>query len=358
MACPIIESDTSPSGSIPLTPMSDPRIDQARQWLATVQTRISSLGWSLDPDSLMPASSDASFRRYFRLQATHNGQASSLILMDAPPDREDIRPFIEVAGLMEQAGVHVPHIWDQDSAMGFLLCADLGHQTYAARLAENPPSGEIATMMQDAWRALIRLQLHPGEHLAPYDEARMTQEMKLFDEWYLKRHLGHHLSAKEQQALGQTIQLILDQCLGQPCVIVHRDYHSRNLMVTKNDPPGILDFQDAVFGPITYDLVSLLRDAYIDWPEELQIDWAVRYWKDARDAGLAVAADFGEFWRDFEWMGLQRHLKVLGIFARLHHRDGKDGYLKDIPLVRRHALSVARRYQGLGPLAHILERAA
>lgn len=341
----------------PLTPMSDPRIDQARHWLATAQTRISSLGWSVEAGSLVPASSDASFRRYFRLRATFNGGSSSLILMDAPPDREDIRPFIAVADLMEQAGVHVPHIWDHDSALGFLLCSDLGQQTYAARLAENPPTEEIARMMRDAWRALIRFQLHSGEHLAPYDEARMTQEMGLFDEWYLKRHLGVHLSADDEQALARTIRLILDHCLVQPCVIVHRDYHSRNLMVTTSNPPGILDFQDAVFGPITYDLVSLLRDAYIDWPEELQIDWAVRYWEDARRAGLAVAGDFGDFWRDFEWMGLQRHLKVLGIFARLHHRDGKDGYLKDIPLVRRHALSVARRYQGLGPLARILERA-
>lgn len=338
--------------------MSEPRIDQARQWLATAQTRISALGWSLDPDSLVPASSDASFRRYFRLQATHHGASTTLILMDAPPDREDIRPFIKVARLLEEASVHVPHIWDHDCTLGFLLCADLGQQTYAARLAGNPPAAGIAAMMRDAWRALIRIQLHPGQHLPPYDEARMTQEMGLFDEWYLKRHLGYHLSNAEEQALGQAIRLILDHCLNQPCVIVHRDYHSRNLMVTESNPPGILDFQDAVFGPITYDLVSLLRDAYVDWPEELQIDWAVRYWEDARRAGLAVPGDFGDFWRDFEWMGLQRHLKVLGIFARLHHRDGKDGYLGDIPLVRRHALSVARRYQGLGPLARILERAA
>jgi len=338
--------------------MSDPRIDQARQWLASAHGRITDMGWLPDPDSLAPASSDASFRRYFRIRARHHGRASSMILMDAPPEREDIRPFMEVARLMDAAGLHVPRVWAHDSALGFLLLSDLGEQTYAMRLAQDPSPDEITTLYRNAWRALIRLQSYHAQHLPAYDESRMLQEMRLFDTWYLERHLGMTLGTADTDHLQHAYRLILDHCLRQPQVIVHRDYHSRNLMVTQDNPPGVLDFQDAVIGPITYDLVSLLRDAYVDWAEDIQIDWAVRYWEDARRAGLAVNADFGEFWRDLEWMGLQRHLKVLGIFARLHHRDGKDRYLQDIPLVLRSALSVARRYQGLGPLARILERRA
>jgi aminoglycoside/choline kinase family phosphotransferase len=342
----------------PVNPAIDPRKSLAEDWLAQNATRLSALGWILTPDTLRPASSDASFRRYFRCDGQHDGQQGTLILMDAPPDKESISPFIAVADLMAKAGLSVPQVILDDASLGFLLCTDLGQTTYLAAIeSQQRDLGFSDPLMQSAWRSLVQLQqFKPTAMLPAYDAARLTQEMRLFDEWYLGRHRKTTLSTAEMDVLLGIYQRIVDQCLLEPTVIVHRDYHSRNLMVLDQQGPGVLDFQDAVMGPMSYDLVSLLRDAYIEWPEEVQIDWAVRYWEDARRAGLPIAEDFSDFWRAFEWMGLQRHLKVLGIFARLYYRDGKDGYLKDIPLVMRYAVNVARRYQGLGPLAKLLEK--
>jgi aminoglycoside/choline kinase family phosphotransferase len=337
---------------------ADPRRALARQWLEEKTQALSALGWTLAPESLRPASSDASFRRYFRCDGQYRGQPQSLILMDAPPDKESIAPFIAIADLMAKAGLSVPRITLAEPSLGFLLCTDLGQTTYLSALeSADRDLSASEPLYQSAWRSLVKLQGFQSTAALPaYDGAKLTQEMRLFDEWYLGRHRSTSLSPSEQETLFGIYQRIVDQCLSEPKVIVHRDYHSRNLMVLDQEGPGILDFQDAVIGPMSYDLVSLLRDAYIEWPEEVQIDWAVRYWQDARRAGLPIASDFSDFWRAFEWMGLQRHLKVLGIFARLSYRDGKDAYLNDIPLVMRYAINVARRYQGLGPLAKLLER--
>jgi len=307
-----------------------------------------------------PASADASFRRYFRVAAS---DGTSRIVMDAPPAQEDCRPFVQVAGLLGQAGLNAPRVLEWDEAQGFMLLSDLGAQTYLQALTP-PLDGEpllqaAATddrLYRDALAALVRLQGIPAQGQVPaYDEALLRRELDLFPTWYVERHCGVTLSDTQRQQLDKAFALILQNCQSQPAVLVHRDYHCRNLMVCPGDNPGILDFQDAVWGPITYDLASLLRDAYIEWDEPLQIDWAIRYWEAARKSGLPVADDFGTFWRDFEWMGLQRHLKVLGIFARLYHRDGKAGYLKDLPRVWRYAHHVAMRYSGLTPLARLLE---
>ena len=278
--------------------------------------------------------------------------------MDAPPEHEDCAPFVSVCGQLHQGGVHVPQVLSWQREHGFLLLSDLGDQTYLSALRNPATGGQRAhELMLEALDALVRLQQVPAAALPPYDEALQRREMDLFDSWYLERHLGLTLSGEQREQLAAAQALILANTLAQPLVFVHRDFHSRNLMVS--DPnPGVLDFQDAVRGPITYDLVSLLRDAYIPWDEELQIDYAARYWERARRAGLPVAADFSDFWRDFEWMGLQRQLKVLGIFARLAHRDGKTAYLNDMPVVWTYAHRVCVRYRPLAALGVLLEQAA
>ncbi|MBI3223150.1 MAG: phosphotransferase [Nitrosomonadales bacterium] len=297
--------------------------------------------------TLAPASADASFRRYFR--ATFTDRA--LIVMDAPPQHEDCKPFLHVGKLFEDAGTHVPHVYAQDLAQGFLLLSDLGNTTYLHAL--NP--GNARQLYGDATDALIKIQLASRDRELPrYDEALLRRELNLFPEWYIARHLQITLDEKQQAALGTVFSRILDNNLAQPCVYVHRDYHSRNLMVAEPNP-GILDFQDAVYGPITYDLASLFKDAYIRWDEELVMDWLIRYWEKARKAGLPIQQDFGEFYRDYEWMGVQRHIKVLGIFARLYHRDGKEGYLKDMPLVMDYLRRACARYIDLKPLLNLLD---
>jgi aminoglycoside/choline kinase family phosphotransferase len=305
-------------------------------------------------NSVAPASSDASFRRYFRVNSTQNGQKSTFIVMDAPTDKEDSKPFIKVAKLFHEAGLHVPNILESDLNLGFLLLSDLGNTTYLSELNAQTANG----LYQDASSALIKLQLASQPEILPnYDEALLVREMALFPEWYLEKHLNFKLNDAQKKSWEQIVKLIVENNLSQAQTYVHRDYHCRNLMVTQTNNPGVLDFQDAVYGPITYDLVSLWRDAYIEWDEEQQIDWLIRYWEGARKVGLPVPTDFGEFYRDFEWMGLQRHLKVLGIFARLYHRDGKDGYLKDLPLVLRYVEKVAGRYIAFKPLVRILDAA-
>ena len=318
-------------------PAADPRLDGLRAWLAA---RFGSAY------ALKPASADASFRRYFRVAA----EGRTFIAMDAPPPREDCRPFVRVAGLLRQAGVHAPEILAQDLERGFLLLTDLGDTTYLAALnADNADR-----LFADATEALLKWQAASREGTLPlYDEALLRRECGLFPEWYIARHLGLKLAPAQEQTLAEAIALLIARALGQPAVYVHRDYMPRNLMVCEPNP-GVIDFQDAVHGPITYDMASLTRDAFVSWEEDRVLDWCVRYWEKARKRGLPVRQDFGEFYADFEWMGLQRHLKVLGIFARIHYRDGKGGYLEDTPRFLRYALAVAGRYRELAPLARLL----
>ncbi len=298
--------------------------------------------------NLTIASADASFRRYFRVHLSNK----TLIVMDAPPPQEDCTPFVKVAKLLLDAGLNVPVVLAQDLANGFLLLSDLGDDTYLSVLNND----SAPSLYLNATDALIKMQLASKPNVLPaYDEALLTREMQLFPDWYMAKHLKFELSTEQQNALKSTFDLLNKNILSQSQVYVHRDYHSRNLMITKENNPGVLDFQDAVYGAITYDLVSLLKDAYIQWDEEQIIDWAVRYWQPAKKAGLAVPEDFSEFYRDFEWMGAQRHIKVLGIFARLSHRDGKDGYLKDMPLVLHYLRKVCERYVELRPMLRLLD---
>lgn len=329
------------------------RLQQLTEWLSSLYPQ--------EKFTLAPASADASFRRYFRVtfvDGTHK------IVMDAPPQHEDCTPFLHVGSLFENAGTHVPHVFAQDLAQGFLLLSDLGNTTYLQALNADTAKNLYGA----ATDALIKIQLASKPNvLPPYDEALLRRELNLFPEWYITQHLGVTLNAKQSDQLERSFQRILANNLAQPCVYVHRDYHSRNLMVTPNSPlpqagggnvltlPGILDFQDAVYGPITYDLASLFKDAYIKWEEPEIMDWLIRYWEKARKAGLPVREDFGEFYRDYEMMGVQRHLKVLGIFARLYHRDGKDGYLKDLPLVFEYLHRACARYIDLKPLLNLLD---
>ncbi|NNM80633.1 MAG: phosphotransferase [Gallionella sp.] len=301
-----------------------------------------------DTFTLTPASADASFRRYFRATFADN---STRIIMDAPPQHEDCKPFLHVAKLFGQAGAHVPQVYAQDLEQGFLLLSDLGNTTYLQALT----TGNAPQLYGAATDALIRIQLASCENELPlYDAVLLRRELNLFPEWYIAKHLGVTLSAKQLAKLEEVYTRILANNLAQPQVYVHRDYHSRNLMLTEPNP-GIIDFQDAVYGPITYDLASLFKDAYIRWEEPDIMDWLIRYWEKARKVGLPVRADFGEFYRDYEMMGVQRHLKVLGIFARLYHRDGKDGYLKDLPLVMGYLRRACARYIDLKPLLNILD---
>ena len=330
----------------PITQTPDARAEGLSQWLAPLDAPLAAIA---------SASADASFRRYFRVTLgapwpEANG-VTTLIAMDAPPPREDCRPYVHVARLLARAGVHAPRIVAADIAHGYLLMSDLGTRTYAAVL----DAGNAAQLYADALDTLVRMQrMRCEDELPPYDDTLLRRELALFPDWYVERHLQTTLTAEQRASLEGVFDVLVGNNLAQPRVFVHRDYHSRNLMVATPNP-GVLDFQDAVHGPITYDLVSLLRDAYIEWSEERQLDWAIRYWQRARDAALPVSADFGTFWRDFEWMGAQRQLKVLGIFARLKHRDGKGGYVADMPLVMRYLRRAAARYRELEPLTALLD---
>jgi aminoglycoside/choline kinase family phosphotransferase len=307
--------------------------------------------FGLRVDTLRPASSDASFRRYFRVDAASDG---TLIAMDAPPDREDSQPFVRVARLFGAAGVTTPDIVAEDLPRGFLLLSDLGQTTYLQALQAG---ADRQALYLDALDSLVRIQAASRAGvLPPYDRGRLLAELRLFPDWYIGRHLQMPLTDDEHVRLERLFDRLIGCALAQPAVYVHRDYHSRNLMQLASGNPGVLDFQDAVFGSATYDLVSLLRDAYIEWPEEQQIDWAVRYWERARAAAVPAPADFAELWRTMEWIGLQRSLKVLGIFARLYYRDGKDRYLVDLPLVMRHTRRVVERYTAFDDLRRLLDR--
>ena len=325
--------------------ISDARAELLSGWIASV------LGTKAF--AMASASEDASFRRYFRItpDAPAPGEPT-LIAMDAPPPQEDCAPFVHVAGLLRDAGLNAPRVFAQDLARGFLLLSDLGTATYLSALNEH----SAAPLFRDATDALVRWQLATREGELPrYDAPLFRRELELFPEWYVGRHLHATLARDEREALDRIFAMMIADHLAQPQVFVHRDYMPRNLMLS--DPnPGVLDFQDAVTGPISYDVVSLFKDAFVSWPEEQVLDFTIRYWEKARRAGLPVDGDFHAFFRAFEWMGLQRHLKVLGIFARICHRDGKPAYVEDAPRFLGYVRPVAARYRELAPLARLLDR--
>ncbi|MDP1935276.1 MAG: phosphotransferase [Nitrosomonas sp.] len=301
------------------------------------------------PFTLQPASADASFRRYFRVSF----KDQTLIAMDAPPQQEDCTPFIQVAKILAATGVHVPKIVAKNLDQGFLLLSDLGDTTFLQALNNQMDSAD--QLYGDAIDALIKLQLSQQvEGLPGYDEELLLKELNLFPDWYVAKHLRVAITEIQQAVLQSIFTRIIQNNIAQPQVLVHRDYHSRNLMVTSPNP-GIIDFQDAVVGPITYDLVSLFKDAYIRWDEERILDWMIRYWEKARKAGLPVPTDFAEFYRDFEWMGVQRHIKILGVFTRLYYRDGKESYLNDLPLVMEYLRKTCKRYRELHLLLNLLD---
>ncbi|WP_426190040.1 aminoglycoside phosphotransferase family protein [Massilia sp. DWR3-1-1] len=334
------------SSSSPTT-SADARLVQLTRWLDTLGL--------VQVDSRRPASSDASFRRYFRfdvLPAMQDKVGATLIAMDAPPERENVPAFIHVAGLLQAAGANVPAIVARDVANGFLLLSDLGSTTYLDRLDVDNAS----VMYASAVETLIKFQLSSEAGVLPeFDRAFVLREMNLFPEWFIGKHLGVTMTPEQQKQLDAVFEAITANVLSQQQVFMHRDFHSRNLMWMEQNNPGVLDFQDAVYGPVTYDLASLLRDAYIQWDEEVVLDWVIRYWQSAKQVGLPVNPDIDAFYRDFEFMALQRHLKILGIFCRLHYRDGKSIYMGDLPTVLDYVRKTANRYGALKPLVRLLD---
>jgi len=371
MSPPVHTPQAAAASTLPAIVWPSPEREAAfHRWLAGVAPR-----HGIDIHSLALASSDASFRRYFRVacgngngngdgngHGDHTGGAfNSLIVMDAPPPQEDVRPFVHVAGLLAQAGLNAPRVLAADAEQGFLLVTDLGRELYlpALQAADAPTADQL---MREALTALVHFQSRvPADSLPPFDEALLAQELALFPTWCVQREFGITWTAAQQATWDRITRLLIDSALAQPQVAVHADWMPRNLMCAT--PPsgqlGVLDFQDAVRGPITYDIASLLRDAFISWEEGQELDWAVRWWQQARQAGLPLGEDFendfGETWRALEWMGLQRHLKVMGIFCRLKHRDGKAQYAADLPRFFSYAQRVALRYGPLKPLLRLLE---
>lgn len=326
----------------------DGRLEGLEAWLHTcLPALFAARGWGVPGAArLTPASSDASFRRYFRWE----DGARSLIVMDAPPPQEDCRPFVKVASLLAGAGVHVPEILAADLDRGYLLLPDLGRQTYLEVIDE----GNADALFEDALKALVAFQRLPVEGLLPaYDEALLRRELQLFPDWYLARHLGVTLAGEALVAWERTCELLVASALDQPRVLVHRDYMPRNLMLSSPNP-GVLDFQDAVFGPVTYDVTCLFKDAFLSWPEVRVEAWLRRYWQLAQDAGIPLPASFAEFQCASDLMGAQRHLKVIGIFARICHRDGKPKYLGDVPRFFAYLDTVIARRPELAPLGELL----
>jgi hypothetical protein len=318
-------------------------------WLARVAP-----AHALQPATLRLASADASFRRYLRL----DGAGGSYIVMDAPPERENCAPFVKIAGLMAEAGLYVPRVLEWDAPLGFMLLDDLGTRTMIEVVDAERPQAAQALYLR-ALDALLAWQLasRPGV-LPPYDEAVLARELALFPDWYLGQHRGIALTPAQREVMDAQFRLIMQRNLASPSVYVHRDFMPRNLMVPR-DPAeprlGVLDFQDALYGPVTYDIACLMRDAFLSWDEEFVLDITVRYWEKALKAGLPVDSDFGEFYRAVEWMGLQRHLKVAGIFARLTLRDGKPKYLADTPRFIAYIRHATGRYRELAPLARLVD---
>ncbi len=325
-------------------------------WLASV-----SAPQGLLADTVRLASADASFRRYFRVDRAGGGSA---IVMDAPPDKENCRPFVDVAAWLHGTGVRVPQVLAWDEPQGFMLLTDLGDQTLLTALDPERPS-DAMPWFKDAMAALLKWQTQAQPMpLPPYDEALLQRELQLFPDWYLAQHKGLALDDATRSTLAQTFAQIVQRNLAAPQVFVHRDFMPRNLMLPRADDAdqrlGVLDFQDAVVGPITYDIASLMRDAFLTWEEDMVLDVTIRYWEQARKAGLldfdGWSEDFGAFYRAVEWMGLQRHLKVAGIFARLTLRDGKPKYLADAPRFIHYIRSTALRYRELAPLLRLIDK--
>jgi aminoglycoside/choline kinase family phosphotransferase len=321
---------------------SEPRFQEMQAWLETV------MGHSNFKIQL--ASGDASFRRYFRVQ----GDDKSLIVMDAPPDKEDCKPFVEIASALQKSGLHSPQVLHQDLSRGFLLLTDLGDQQYLQVLNE----ANVDRLYGDALSALATLQACAAIHYAfpVYDEALLKTEMNLFTDWLVSKHLSISLSQDEEAMFAQVFNFLSQSALQQPQVPVHRDYHSRNLMFSQGHNPGILDFQDAVIGPVTYDLVSLLRDCYISWPRERVETWVRGYHQLAYQSGILKEENEADFLRWFDLMGVQRHLKAAGIFARLNYRDQKSAYLQDVPRTVGYIIEVSQRYPELQALHQFLSR--
>lgn len=326
----------------------DQRFSLLTEWLSEqLPILFSARGWGeVPPAELIAASSDASFRRYFRWQSADR----SFIVMDAPPPQENCEPFVRIATLLRNGGVNVPEILAQDLPRGFLLLEDLGAQTYL--------QGDI-TQLADAWfsdaiDALIKLQqITPSAEFPRYDRALLLRELSLFDDWYVQAHLGRQLNEQQRQWWNETCEVLINSALAQNTVLVHRDYMPRNLMITEPNP-GVLDFQDAVVGPVSYDITSLFKDAFISWPAERVRDWLRLYWERAREAGIAVPERFEQFEKHCDLMGAQRHLKVIGIFSRICHRDGKPRYLEDAPRFFEYLTPVAQRWPELAPLWKLL----
>lgn len=323
--------------------VKDVRLELVNQWLRTVGNP-----YGLVLESLVPASADASFRRYFRIQ----GETATYIVMDAPPPQESITQYLKVGKLMKDAGLNVPEIYAFDEVQGLILMSDLGTQTYLDVLNEE----NAARLMDAATDSLVKWQKASVEGVLPsYDRVVLKRELDLFPEWYVKTHRGFHMTEGQTRIIEQTFEKIMANNLAESRVFVHRDFMPRNLMVS--DPmPGVIDFQDALMGPVSYDIASLMRDAFISWGEPFVLDVTIRYWEKARKAGIAVPGDFGQFWRNVEWMGIQRHLKILGIFARINYRDGKPKYLADTPRFLHYVRETANRYDELKPINWLLDQ--
>ncbi|MGB3287719.1 MAG: phosphotransferase [Burkholderiaceae bacterium] len=326
----------------------DTRLATLKTWLQGIASQ-----HGLDLTTLQPASSDASFRHYYRLQSS----GGTAIVMDAPPEHEDCKPFLHVTGLLQQAGLNVPAVLAQDLSQGFLLLSDLGEQTYYQAIQSGLDDARLQTIYRAALSALVRLQGAPTTGLPAYDAQRLGQELTVFPEWYAGKHCRVSLDESEQTVLRQAFDTLIADNVKQARVLVHRDFHSPNLMVpAESGDPGIIDYQDALAGPISYDIASLVMDARTTWEEPQQLDWAIRYWEAAKAAGLPVPGDFADFHRAYEWMSLQRNLRILGVFARLSHRDGKHHYLDHMPRVNAYARQVAQRYGVFRPLLRLLDK--
>jgi N-acetylmuramate 1-kinase len=331
-------------------------IDPQRQNAFNAWLSVTASEHHLIPQTLRIASADASFRRYFRLDAL---DGTTRIIMDAPPHKEDCKPFVKIAMLLHDAGLLAPEVLVWDEPLGFMLLTDMGAQTMMQGINVQEPHANFGRYMQ-ACDALIQWQLASQSQVLPaYDEALLSRELALFPDWYVTQYRKTQLSAGQQQTLQSAFDLIVRRNLAAPSVYVHRDFMPRNLMLTREDRLGVLDFQDAVYGPASYDIASLMRDAFLTWDEEFVLDVTVRYWEKARKAGLMEfedwSQDFGAFYRAVEWMGLQRHLKVAGIFARLTLRDGKEKYLADVPRFIHYIRNTCNRYRELGPLLKVID---
>lgn len=328
---------------------NDSRYQQLLSWLHTLDG-----SYNLQLDTLRPASGDASFRRYFRLDSQHG----TLVVMDAPPAKEDTAAFVDITQRLAARDLNVPHIHASDVEQGFLLLSDLGQDNFWHALQKGLDNPTIQNLYRGAIQSLVQLQHTDSSGLPLYNEARMLEELQVFEEWFINQHCNTSLTEPERKALDTCFAALVADNVNVAQVLVHRDYHSPNLMMPVDDSlrPGVIDYQDAVVGPITYDLASLVMDARHTWDEEQQLDWAIRYWQAAIHANLPVSLDFAEFHRAYEWMSVQRNLRILGVFCRLSIRDGKDWYLAHLPRLQAYLRQVTSRYEELFPIRKLLDR--